>query len=239
MPRSRAGDGRAKVRSFYHAECRSLTHGGRQVQPFPVRRAAACSVAVELRAMTNWQHIPALGWGCVGTIALSNLWSAACGRATRPARWHVRGGRCAYFWTPEALSSASRANARNCCWQPRGIERRVNATAVSGASYRPVWHLVRRARQSLLLPAEAATSSRVHRPPAPGHQTIIEALGGKPSLPEPQPLIASLRDLQAVGALSDFSLVRLARQLATLYISPVAPSSSFSQRRPRSQVTYR
>jgi hypothetical protein len=103
----------------------------------------------------------------------------------------------------------------------------VNATTVSGASYRPVLQLVRRARQSLLLPAEAATSSRVHRPPAPGHQTIIEALGGKPSLPEPQPLIASLRDLQTVGALSDFSLVRLARQLPTLYISPVAPSSSF------------
>lgn len=46
-----------------------------------------------------------------------------------------------------------------------------------------------------------------------GHQTIIEAPAGSAFPQGPQPLIASLRDLQTVGAFSDFSLVRLERLL--------------------------
>jgi hypothetical protein len=237
MPRSRAGDGRAKVRSFYHAECRSLTHGGRQVQPFPVRRAAACSVAVELSAMTNWQHIPALGWGCVGTIALSNLWSAACGRATRPARWHVRGGRCAYFWTLKTLSSATRATARNCCWQPgralsecyHGQRLVISAGIAVSQACPPIAAASSRSRYIIACAQTArARPSNNYRSP----WGKAEPAGA----PTTDSFFARFTDGRC--ALRFFPGSSCAPASNAIYLAS-RTFLKFSQRRPRSQVTYR
>lgn len=90
--------------------------------------------------------------------------------------------------------------------------------------------LVRQGRQSQPLRVKAATSSRDARASAPAIKHYRPPAGS--AFPQgPQPLIASLRDLQAVGACSDFSLVQTTAVSRALYIltRPRLPLNFFTE----------
>jgi hypothetical protein len=201
-------------------------------------------------------------------IALLNLWSAACGRATQRARdGHanveprlraqafgrflrllIAGAVMRWRWTrwtwwTRYLGARERApasaptttmmlmirrllNARSAC--PAAATPMVSTRVIHGLAVAAVdaGGLLRHGRQSLLLPAKGATSSRDARASAPGHQTIIEAPAGSAFPQGPQPLIASFARFTTRGrcSLRFFPGSSLERLSCTLYILPVAPA---------------